>query len=448
MIYFKNKEVGLNRFSSVVFGCKTNQSESDSIIKELSYAGFKLVDHKSKPDFVIINTCTVTSESDKKARQMIRKVKLQNPDSIVIVTGCFVEFNRDFLNEIGVDYIFSNKQKDKIASLIKKISGNNSNCSFSDENLRLRGRHTREFIKIQDGCEQKCSYCIVPYVRKKYKSKPPLKIISEICQCIDNGLEEIVLTGIHIGKYGIDFKDKNIRTDNRLKSSEWDLAALIEMIVNKTMIKRVRLSSIEINEVTDELLNLITNNKVIARHLHIPLQSGSDKVLEYMKRPYNIGFFFRKIKKIKASVPDITLTSDIIVGFPGESDENFNETLDAAKKIGFSKIHVFKYSPRKHTPAALMSDQVRDDIKNERSLKLRRFALKLRQEYIVSNNEKILEVAVEKINHANNLASGTTENYIKVYFPLDKNAKYIRSGQLVFVKTKSVYLEGLYGSLV
>lgn len=448
MIYFKDKEVGLNRFSSVVFGCKTNQSESDSIIKELSYAGFKLVDYKSKPDFVIVNTCTVTSESDKKARQMIRKVKLQNPDSIVIVTGCFVEFNRDFLNEIGVDYIFSNKQKDKIANLIKKISGNNSNCSFSDENLGLRGRHTREFIKIQDGCEQKCSYCIVPYVRKKYKSKPPLKIISEICQCVDNGLEEIVLTGIHIGKYGIDFKDKNIRTDNRLKSSEWDLAALIEMIVNKTTIKRVRLSSIEINEVTDELLNLIKNDKVIARHLHIPLQSGSNKVLECMKRPYNIDFFFRKIKKIKTSVPDITLTSDIIVGFPGESDEDFNETLNAVKKIGFSKIHVFKYSPRKHTPAALMSDQVRDDIKNERSLKLRQFALKLRQEYIVSNNEKILEVAVEKINHANNLASGTTENYIKVYFPLDKNEKYIKAGQLVFVKTKSVYLEGLYGSLV
>ncbi|MCE5329249.1 tRNA (N(6)-L-threonylcarbamoyladenosine(37)-C(2))-methylthiotransferase MtaB [bacterium] len=444
----ENKKVNLNRFTSVVFGCKTNQSESDSIIRELESAGFKLVDFKENPDFAIINTCTVTSISDKKARQMIRRIKLQNPEAIIITTGCFVDFNRHFLKEIGVDYVFSNGQKGEISNLIKKIYGYNLANSDTQPNLKLTGKHTREFIKIQDGCEQKCSYCIVPYVRKKYKSEPPLKIVSEINQSTENGLEEIVLTGIHIGKYGADFKNKDVYAANDIKLPVLDLSALIELIINKTNVKRIRLSSIEINEITDKLLNLIKNNQMIARHLHIPLQSGSDRILEYMKRPYNACFFFEKINKIKTVIPDITLTSDIIVGFPGESDEDFNDTLNAAQKIHFSKIHVFKYSPRKYTPAALMSDQVREDIKNERSLKLRKLAAKLREEYIVSNNEKILRVAVERINHAGNLVSGMAENYIKVYFPLNTNAEVIKTGQLVYVKTESVYLEGLYGNLV
>lgn len=443
----ENKDVSLNRFSFTTFGCKTNQSESDGIIRELVSAGFKMVDFSDRPDFAVINTCTVTSISDKKARQMIRRIKLLSPETKIIVTGCFVDFNRQFLKETGIDYIFSNENKSGILDLIKEISHYKRLYFNAQPELKLTGKHTREFVKIQDGCEQKCSYCIVPYVRNKYKSETPLKIISEINQAIDNGLEEIVITGIHIGKYGVDFKDGNLPAIGNLKFSDLNLSVLIGLIIDKTDIKRIRLSSVEINEITDELLGLMKSSETIAKHLHIPLQSGSSRILKAMGRPYDAGFFFERINKIKAMIPDIALTSDIIAGFPGETAEDFNDTLNAVKEIRFTKIHVFKYSPRKYTLAASMGNQIKEEIKNERSLKLRELASKLRGEYIVSNEKKILKVAVEKINSAGNMASGTAENYIKVYFSLNTKLEKIRIGQLVEVKARSVYLEGLQGVL-
>ncbi|MCL4418253.1 MAG: tRNA (N(6)-L-threonylcarbamoyladenosine(37)-C(2))-methylthiotransferase MtaB [Actinobacteria bacterium] len=444
----KNKKEDLNRFSVVTFGCKTNQTESDNIIGELTNSGLKLVEFNENPDFAVINTCTVTSASDKKARQMVRRIKMLNPAAKIIVTGCFVNFNDRFLKENNIDHVFTNEQKGEIADLIK---GNSKQCKLLteiEENLRLPGRHSRQFIKIQDGCEQRCSYCIVPYVRGAYRSETPLKIISDIDDAVKNERQEIVITGIHIGKYGIDFKDNDNFAIDDLIFSDLNLAVLLELITNKTQAARIRLSSIEINEITDELLDLMKDSGKIARHLHVPLQSGSSNILKKMGRPYDMDFFFKKINKIKKLIPDIALTTDIITGFPGESDEDFNHTLKACREINFSKIHAFKYSPRNHTAAACMYDQVNQEIKNKRSLNLRGIASELRKKYINLNKGKVLKVSVERINYDGNLASGMSENYIKIYFCLNGKKEKIKTGQIVEIKTDSVYLEGLKGSVI
>ena len=435
-------------FSIVTFGCKTNQSESDKMIIELLSCGFNLVEYNENPDFVIINTCTVTSISDKKARQFIRKIKLLSPAAKIIVTGCFVDLNSEFLKENEILNIFPNNKKDEITDFIKRETNFKDLRMENKRKQEFTGKHTREFIKIQDGCEQKCSYCIVPYVRSKYKSENPAEIISDVEHACSNGIEEIVITGIHIGKYGIDFKNDNNNSIDRILFSEFDLNNLCQLLIKKTSIKRIRLSSIEINEITDDLLNLVCASNVIAKHLHIPLQSGSSSVLEKMGRPYDMNYFFKKISKIKKMIPDIALTTDLIVGFPGESEANFNETLEAVKKINFSRIHVFKYSPRKLTPAAVMDNQISEEIKNERSQSLRKVALELREQFINLNKGKTLQAVVERIDYIKNYASGMSENYIKVYFPPDAESKEIKIGKIVKVKTNLSYLDGLKGEVI
>lgn len=436
------------RFSIATFGCKTNQSESDKMIMELLSYGFNLVEYNESPDFMVINTCTVTSISDKKARQFIRKIKLINPAAKIIVTGCFVDLNNKFLKENEILYIFPNNKKEEIAGFIKKESGFKDLTVKNDKKQEFAGKHTRQFIKIQDGCEQKCSYCIVPFVRNKYKSESPLSIISDVVHAYSNGIEEIVITGIHIGKYGIDFKENSNNAIDDTLFSELDLNILCRFLITKTGIKRIRLSSIEINEITDELLNLIGTSNVIAKHLHIPLQSGSSRILEKMGRPYDMNYFFEKINKIKKMIPDIALTTDIIVGFPGETQSDFDETLEAVKKVNFSRIHVFKYSQRKLTPAAIMDNQVTEELKNERSLRLRKIALELRDQFISLNIGKTLQTAVERIDYIKNFANGMSQNYIKVYFPLNKDNKRTKTGRIVNVKTNFLYLDGLKGEVV
>ncbi|MCL5072715.1 MAG: radical SAM protein, partial [Actinobacteria bacterium] len=282
-------------FSIVTFGCKTNQSESDKMIMELLSCGFNMVGYDENPDFIIINTCTVTSISDKKARQFIRKIKLLNPAAKIIVTGCFVDLNSEFLKENEILHTFPNDKKDEITDFIKRETHFKDLRTENKKKQEFTGKHTREFIKIQDGCEQKCSYCIVPYVRDKYKSENPAEIISDVEHACSNGIEEIVITGIHIGKYGIDFKNNSDNSIDKILFSEFDLNNLCRLLIKKTSIKRIRLSSIEIKEITDDLLNLVYTGSVIAKHLHIPLQSGSSSVLEKMGRPYDMHYFFISI---------------------------------------------------------------------------------------------------------------------------------------------------------
>jgi threonylcarbamoyladenosine tRNA methylthiotransferase MtaB len=453
------------KFSVFTLGCKTNQSESDNISRILTEKGFALVGLKDIPDFAIINTCTVTSATDRKVRQLIRRIKNKSPDTKFVVTGCYTVFNNRFLSDNNMEFIVSNDEKYKIPDLIFKIvktglapfniSGNisdklfSNNSFISDEIIVKKSYsnkhldhffHSRALVKIQDGCEQQCSYCIVPLVRGSYISIPVKKVINEISSLVGMGHEEIVITGIHIGKYGIDFN----RSDN--------LSNLLDEILAKTTVKRIRLSSIEINEIDKNLIKLINlSDGRVARHLHIPLQSGSNRILKEMNRHYTREYFLDVIKDIKDSIPEITFTTDIIVGFPGETEKYFLETIDTIKKVGFSKIHVFKYSKRNGTKAALFENQVSETEKTVRSKKLRNLGFEMRTKFLLYNLGKILDIVCEKIENKREeivTVSGTSENYIKIYFNLNlQDFKALRV-KIIKVITESLYSEGLFGSIV
>ena len=445
------------KFSVDTLGCKVNLSESDFIIRELQKRGMDHVPCSENPDFCIINTCTVTSQSDRKARQIIRRIKSKNKNSKIIVTGCFVVFNKEFLKENGIGYVVENNDKNKIPDLIEKIAAKKKRPrKVGEERIykngldpykysSLIGRiHSRPLIKIQDGCEQNCSYCIVPKVRGKYRSVPHGEILDKVKALQEDGFEEVVLTGIHIGKYGMDFKrndqDTGIKTGN--------LADLLETIIKDSDIKRIRISSIEVGEIDKKLLDVLKGNTGrFARHLHIPLQSGSNRILELMGRPYSSEYYSDKIKMIGSIFSDIALATDVMVGFPGESEEDFRKTIEIIKKIAFSKIHVFKFSGRKHTPAYWMRDQVDEEVKSQRSKIIRNIGDELRSDYLKRNIGKVLDVVCEEIDIGNNMANGTSDNYIKVYFQIDKEDFPLLRGRIVKVNIDSEYRNGLRGAI-
>jgi len=445
------------KFSIDTLGCKVNLSESDFIVKELRKKGMEHVPYCENPDFCIINTCTVTSKSDRKARQMIRRIKSQNKNSKIIVTGCFVVFNKGFLKENGIDYVVKNSGKYKIPDLIGEIAAKeksrravreesfdknepdlNECSSFTDQ------IHSRPLVKIQDGCEQNCSYCIVPKVRGKYSSVPYKEVLDKIKDLQEEGFKEVVLTGIHIGKYGTDFKKNN--QDDEAKTGS--LADLLEKIIRDSSIKRIRISSIEVGEIDHNLLDVLKGNiGRFALHLHIPLQSGSDRILELMGRPYTAEYYLKKIKMIGRIFPGIALATDVMVGFPGESEEDFTKTVEIIKKIAFSKIHAFKFSKRRHTPAYWMADQVDEELKTQRSSIIRNIGDKLRSDYLRHNTGKVLNVVCEEIDTGSNMVTGTSGNYIKVYFQMDKKEFPLLRGKIVKVTVDSEYKDGLRGVL-
>lgn len=445
------------KFSIDTLGCKVNLSESDFIVKELRKKGMEHVPYCENPDFCIINTCTVTSQSDRKARQMIRRIKSQNKNSKIIVTGCFVVFNKGFLKENGIDYVIENSGKYKIPDLIGEIAAKekslravreesfdknepdlNECSSFTDQ------IHSRPLVKIQDGCEQNCSYCIVPKVRGKYSSVPYSEVLDRIKNLQKEGYEEVVLTGIHIGKYGTDFKRNNRDAGSKTGS----LADLLERIIRDSNIKRIRISSTEVGEIDNNLLDVIKGNiGRFAMHLHIPLQSGSDRILESMGRPYTAEHYLEKIRMIGRIFPGIALATDIMVGFPGESEEDFAKTVEIIKKIAFSKIHVFKFSRRKHTPAYWMGHQIDEDLKTRRSSIVRNIGDELRSDYLRQNIGKVLNAVCEEIETGSNMVNGTSDNYIKVYFQMDKKDFHLKRGRIVKVAVDSKYKDGLKGAL-
>ncbi len=434
------------KFSVDTLGCKVNQSESDSMIKELQKKGMDLVTYNGHPDFCLVNTCTVTSRSDRKARQLIRRLKSENKNSKILVTGCFVPFNKKFLKECGIDLIVENDDKDRIPDLIiKEIAKEKNRKNFScDDYPSYSGMHSRPLVKIQDGCEQNCTYCIVPRVRGKYSSVPDEKVLKKIAELRDEGFEEIVLTGIHIGKYGVDF---NIRGPG-CPVKAGNLADLLEKIIEDTGIKRIRISSIEVNEIDGRLLDILNRNQIrFAPHLHIPLQSGSDKILKLMGRPYTANYYFKKINKITGIFPDMALATDVMIGFPGEDDKDFTQTIDMIKKIAFSKIHVFKFSKRKHTSAYQMGGQVDEKVKSQRSIILRNIGNELRNIYLRGNVGKILNVICEEMDNHDSMASGTSGNYIKLYFAMDREKFPMLKGKLLKVTANHEYKDGLWGVL-
>ena len=392
------------KVKGITLGCKVNTYETEYILSTFKNKNYEVTNDIA--DIYVINTCSVTNTSDAKSRKVINRVVRENPNAIIVVMGCMIEANHDYIND-GVSIIIGNKDKSRVLELVEEYIKNkekvkklyvNFDQEFEDMFITNMEERTRAFVKIQDGCENFCSYCIIPYTRGKCRSKDMNKVLEEINILIDNGYKEIVLTGIHTGHYGED--------------GSTTFPRLLSEIVKIQKLKRLRISSIEITELNDDFLNVLKKYPVIVDHLHIPLQSGSDKVLNEMNRKYDTKYFENKIKEIRDIRRDISITTDIIVGFPGETDSEFNETCEFAKKIGFSKIHVFPYSRREGTKADLMPNQIDERIKKERVSKLMMISDELETEYLDKFIGKKVEVLVEKIIDSGSI--GHTKNYLQV----------------------------------
>ena len=413
-------------------GCKVNIYESELVTNILKNNNYEIVDFEDTADIYIINTCSVTNESDKKSRKMINRAKKNNPNAIIIVMGCYSQVNAE---DIDVDIVLGNKDKSKIVDIIeeykktkekKKIIYDLTKVEFEKMEINNFDNHTRAFVKIQDGCNAFCSYCIIPYVRGRVRSKAPEDVINEVTTLVEKGYKEIVLTGIHTGRYGIDI--------------DTSLEELLNKLVKIPNIYRIRLSSIEINEITPGIKKLLKENRVMAKHLHIPLQSGSNKILKLMNRRYNKEEFLSMVEDLK-SIEDISLTTDLIVGFPKETEEEFNETIDTLNKIGFTKIHTFPYSKRKGTPAASMEGQVSPEVKKDRVHTILKLSNESEHNYYESKIGKVYDGVVEV--HSNGTILVHTSNFIPVII----NDK-VEEGSIVNVKIEKVDNLKVYGRIV
>ena len=413
-------------------GCKVNIYESELVTNILKNNNYEIVDFEDTADIYIINTCSVTNESDKKSRKMINRAKKNNPNAIIIVMGCYSQVNAE---DIDVDIVLGNKDKSKIVDIIeeykktkekKKIIYDLTKVEFEKMDINNFDNRTRAFVKIQDGCHAFCSYCIIPYVRGRVRSKAPEDVINEVTTLVEKGYKEIVLTGIHTGRYGIDINTS--------------LEELLNRLVKIPNIYRIRLSSIEINEITPGIKKLLKENKVMAKHLHIPLQSGSNKILKLMNRRYNKEEFLSMVEDLK-TIEDISLTTDLIVGFPKETEEEFNETIDTLNKIGFTKIHTFPYSKRKGTPAASMEGQVSPEVKKDRVHTILKLSNKYEYNYYESKIGKVYDGVVEI--HSNGIILVHTSNFIPVII----NDK-VEEGSIVNVIIEKVDNLKVYGRIV
>lgn len=415
-------------------GCKVNIYESEVVTDLLKKGGYEIVSFEDKADIYIINTCSVTNESDKKSRKMINRAKKNNSEAIIVVMGCYSQVSSD---DIEADIILGNKDKSKIVEILndfirdregKKIIYDLSSVEFEKMEISHFDNHTRAFVKIQDGCNAFCSYCIIPYTRGRVRSKNKEDVIEEVSRLVRDGYKEIVLTGIHTGRYGID-----------INSSLYELLCELVKIPN---IYRIRLSSIEINEVTPEIIDLYKNNKIMARHLHVPLQSGSNKILKLMNRRYNKEEFMEMIDKLR-EIEDISLTTDLIVGFPNETDDDFEETMDTLKKIHFTKIHTFTYSRRRSTVADKMDGHISGDIKKKRVHEVIELSNEYENEYYKSKISKVYDGVVER--HNNGLVVVHTSNFIPVIIDDNDN---IENNSIVNVKIEKVDGLNVYGRVV
>ena len=393
----------------ISLGCKVNSYESNAL-KELFFLnGFKEDD---KYDVVVINTCSVTAVADQKSRQIIRRERRNNPNAILCVMGCYSQKNAEYVKkECGADIIVGTSNRNKIVDFVKQFIVDKKQIIAIDEDPRkfkyesfgtvVIPNSTRAYVKIEDGCNNFCSYCTIPYTRGVARSRDKDEIINEISTLVEHGFKEIVLTGIHTAHYGLD--------NNGCSFSD-----LVEEICNIPGLYRLRISSIEESEIDDKFLELLGKYKCIAEHLHMPLQSGSKSVLKRMCRKYNVDDYINKVNKITKILPNIAITTDVIVGFPGETEEEFQETYDFIKKVNFAELHVFPFSAREGTKAYSMPDQVKPEVKAARVEKLIRLSDELQNKFVERFKGQELEVILEERNKATGLLSGFTSNYIKL----------------------------------
>ena len=374
-------------------GCKVNTYESNAMLKIFNEAGYQEVDFKQVADVYVINTCTVTNTGDSKSRQMIRKAIRKNPKATICVVGCYSQTAPEEIEKIeGVGVVLGTQYRSDIVKyvdehletgeMVIKVDNVMNLRKFEDLNID-RFKNTRAFLKIQDGCNNFCTYCIIPYARGRVRSRKKESVLNQAQRLVDNGYVEIVLTGIHTAGYGEDLDD-------------YSFYELLVDLVKIKGLKRLRISSIETSQISDEIIDLIGSNEIIVDHLHVPLQAGSDATLKRMNRKYTTAEYLEKINKIRSYLPNIAFTTDVIVGFPGETDEEFEETYNFIKQVNYSELHVFPYSPRKNTPAAKMKGQVNDQIKHERANRLLQLSKELNHEFALKQIGKTLKVLFEK----------------------------------------------------
>lgn len=418
-------------------GCKVNTYESNAMLKIFNDAGYQEVDFKEIADVYVINTCTVTNTGDSKSRQMIRKAIRKNPQATVCVVGCYSQTAPEEIAKIeGVGVVLGTQYRkdivkyvdDYLASgkMIIKVDSVMNLRKFEDLNID-RFKNTRAFLKIQDGCNNFCTYCIIPYARGRVRSRTPESVLAQAKRLVENGYVEIVLTGIHTAGYGEDLDG-------------YCFYDLLVDLVKIEGLKRLRISSIETSQITDEIINLIGSNEIIVDHLHVPLQAGCDATLKRMNRKYTTAQYLEKMQKIRSYLPNIAFTTDVIVGFPGESDEEFEETYNFIKKVNYSELHVFPYSPRKNTPAAKMKDQVNDQVKHDRASRLLQLSKELNRDFALKQVGKTLKVLFEKRD--GDYLVGHAGDYLKVKVRTDDNL----IGEIVNVRIDR-YDEILEGSV-
>ena len=403
----------MKTFTYISLGCKVNSYESNALADLLKKEGYVYSD--VNPDVAFINTCSVTATADQKSRQHIRKLIKEDPNAIVVVMGCYSQGQHKFIkDEIKPAIIVGTSNRDKIIELIKQyenthepideVEDNPRKFEYEELGVTKYSEQARAYLKIEDGCDNFCSYCLIPYRRGKTRSRSFQNVYQEAEALVQNDYKEIVLTGIHIGGYGKDLEDMNF-------------SKLVKALLDIPNLYRVRISSIEESEIDDTLIDLINNKDNLAKHFHIPLQSGSDTVLKRMNRKYNKEQFLSKLCSIRNACPDVAFTTDVIVGFPGETEEEFEETYEFIKECGFDMLHVFPFSSREGTLASKMPNQIDPKVKKQRALRLIELSNELWDKYTDKFVGKEVEVLIEQYDSKLKLNIGHTTNYLEVKIP-------------------------------
>ncbi|MCC0737210.1 tRNA (N(6)-L-threonylcarbamoyladenosine(37)-C(2))-methylthiotransferase MtaB [Clostridioides sp. ZZV14-6044] len=430
----------MKKVAFYTLGCKVNQYETEAMLELFEKDGYEQVNSEEYADVYVINTCTVTHMSDRKSRQYIRRVKKKNPDAIIAVVGCYSQVSPEEILDIEeVNLVMGTNDRRKIVEEIRKIDASKKVSTVDDimkvkafeeiEISQTNGK-TRAFMKIQDGCDRFCTYCIIPYARGRVRSRDIDSIVDEVKKLAKNGYKEVVLTGIHVASYGKDLKDKNIK-----------LLDVIKQINEIDAIERIRLSSVEPILFTDEFVNEVLKMEKVCPHYHLSLQSGCDETLKRMNRRYTTSEYKTIVDRLRDKMPNVAITTDVIVGFPGETNEEFKQTYEFLKDIELSQMHIFKYSPRKGTPAATMENQIDPQMKHFRSEQLLNLSKENFNKFATKFIGSELYVLFEQ-NIEGNKFEGLTSNYIRVVVESDKNIQ----GQILKVKindVKNEYVEGI-----
>lgn len=453
----KSKKVYKN-VAFLTLGCKVNTYETDAMEKNFRQSGFNIVSVDDVADIIIINTCTVTNMADRKSRQIIHRMKKKNPDAIVVATGCYVQAAKEkVLKDSSVDIAVGNNKKQDIVAIVKDYLNDrthnsaiidiNSKCDYEEMTIDDNQMHTRAYVKIQDGCNQFCSYCIIPYARGRIRSRKMEDIINEVTNLANNGYKEIVITGIHLSSYGLDFEHDDTFTSTDYNPFMYKyLIKLLEEMSKVKGIERIRLGSLEPRIITNEFLEDLSANKKICPHFHLSLQSGCDETLKRMNRKYTCEVYMNGLNLLRKYFDNPAITTDVIVGFPKEDENEFEQTTKFLKECNFSMIHVFKYSRRKGTVADKMDGQIDEQIKTQRSAQLLNLTASQHKEYMesfIGKKEKVLFEEIVNID-GHDYFVGHNERYVKI--AVDKDG--VRANDILNVTIKKQLSEDvMYGEI-